>query len=242
MSEFEDNFRTMKFEAVKETPDSDKPHQNRSRNDEFTKARKGRGYEIYEKKERGNGVLIAVICVLSVLIVAVIVATILILKADKKEPQPQNDETIVQNAEDESEEDEEIPEVQNKVISCGLVFYPETAEVQDDGSYEIKADFIDSDGSVFDAKRIVLDEDTDIRQDGQRLALEGFIYYLEETNSGDKIVFDGEVKEEDYIAMAISFETPPEEELPEDMETGFIEGETQENPDETKPVEEVDGI
>ena len=245
MHEFEDNSETMQFDAIKEEPEAVKPQQTRSQNDEFTAARRGRGYEIHSKKDGGNGALIAVICILSVLLVGAIVTTIFILKGDKDEPQPQNDEAIVENQEyeeEESEEEEEVPEVQNTVISCGLVFYPGTIKEKEDGSYKIKADFLDSDGEVFETKRIFINEETDIRQDGERLALEGFIYYIEETNSGDKIIFKGEIKEEDDVALAISFETPPPEEEPEEVpeetpKTEFIDGETDE-----EPVEEVEGI
>ncbi len=248
MREFEDNSETMQFDAVKEEPEAVKPQQNRSQNDEFTAARRGRGYEIHSKKESGNGALIAVICILTVLLVGAIVTGILILKNDKEEPQPQNDEAIVENQEEEEEEfeEEEIPEVQNTVISCSLVFYPETVKEQDDGSYKIKADFLDPDGEVFETKRIFINEDTDIRQDGERLALEGFIYYIEETNSGDKIIFKGEIKEEDNVAVVISFETPPPEEEPEEIpeetpETEFIEGDAEEESGE-EAVKDVEGI
>lgn len=234
MKEFEDNSQTIKFEAVKEEPERVKPQQNRSRNDEFSAARSGRTYENSNKKESGNGALIAIICVLTVLLVGAIVTTILLIKGNNEDPYPQEDGVIIETA----PEEEDVPEIQNKVISCDLILYPETIKVKDDGSYKIKADLLDSDGEVFESGRIVLNEDTDIRQDGQRLDLGGFIYYIEETNSGDKIIFKGEIEEEDYIAMAISFETPPEEEPVEEPETEFIEGEIVED----EIVEEVDGI
>ncbi len=239
MKEFEDNSQTMEFDAVKEVPQSVKPQQNRSVNDEYTAARRGRGYEI--KKQKGNGALIAIACSLTILLVVALVATILILKDDKKEePQKQNDEAIVvENEEEETpEEEEEIPEIQNKIISCDLVFNPSTLE-NEDGVYSIRADFFDSEMNQFETRRIIINEETDIRRDGERLATEGFIYILE-NSGGDQIVFRGEIREKDDVVIAISFESQAveeaieeeEETLPE--ETPVVEEET-----ESAPVEET---
>lgn len=236
MNGYDDNSKTLQFEAVKDEPEIVKPQQNRNVNDEFSAARKGRGYEINEKKESGNGVLIALICVLTVLLIGAIVLAVFVIKGDKKAPQPETEEAVVEKT-----EEEEVPEVQNTTISCDLVFYPKTMTEKDDGSYRVKVDFLDSDGAISKTERIFINEDTDIRQDGERLALEGFLYYMETAENGDEIVFKGEISEEDLIAITLSFQTPVEEEIvlgeqTEDEEMKAFEEEAE------KIFNEVDGI
>ncbi len=219
MNDFEEKDQTMKFDAVKDAPQPPKPQRNRSQNDEFTAARNGRGYEIYHKKERGNGALIAVACILAVLLIATIAVAIVILKADKEAPQMQNDGAIVKENDEDVSEEEEIPEIQNKIISCDLVFHPETIE-EEDGAYTIKADFFDQKMNLFESREVIINKETDIRQDGERLAVEGFIYIIE-NSGGDQTIFKGEVREEDGAVVAISFES-----LPEEVETEEAEEET----------------
>ncbi len=236
MNGHDDNSKTLQFEAVKEESEIVKPQQNRSVNDEFSVARKGRGYEINEKKESGNGVLIALICVLTVLLIGAIVLAVFVIKGDKKAPQPETEEAVVEKT-----EEEEVPEVQNTTISCDLVFYPKTMTEKDDGSYRVKVDFLDSDGAISKTERIFINEDTDIRQDGERLALEGFLYYMETAENGDEIVFKGEISEEDLIAITLSFQTPVEEEIVSEEQTEEDEMKAFEEEAE-KIFNEVDGI
>ena len=236
MNGYDDNSKTLQFEAVKDEPEIVKPQQNRNVNDEFSVARKGRGYEINEKKESGNGVLIALICVLTVLLIGAIVLAVFVIKGDKKAPQPETEEAVVEKT-----EEEEVPEVQNTTISCDLVFYPKTMTEKDDGSYRVKVDFLDSDGAISKTERIFINEDTDIRQDGERLALEGFLYYMETAENGDEIVFKGEISEEDLIAITLSFQTPVEEEIVSEEQTEEDEMKAFEEEAE-KIFNEVDGI
>ena len=236
MNGYDDNSKTLQFEAVKDEPEIVKPQQNRNVNDEFSAARKGRGYEINEKKESGNGVLIALICVLTVLLIGAIVLAVFVIKGDKKAPQPETEEAVVEKT-----EEEEVPEVQNTTISCDLVFYPKTMTEKDDGSYRVKVDFLDSDGAISKTERIFINEDTDIRQDGERLALEGFLYYMETAENGDEIVFKGEISEEDLIAITLSFQTPVEEEIVSEEQTEEDEMKAFEEEAE-KIFNEVDGI
>ena len=237
MNGHDDNSKTLQFEAVKDEPEIVKPQQNRNVNDEFSVARKGRGYEINEKKESGNGVLIALICVLTVLLIGAIVLAVFVIKGDKKAPQPETEEAVVEK----TEVEEEVPEVQNTTISCDLVFYPKTMTEKDDGSYRVKVDFLDSDGAISKTERIFINEDTDIRQDGERLALEGFLYYMETAENGDEIVFKGEISEEDLIAITLSFQTPVEEEIVSEEQTEEDEMKAFEEEAE-KIFNEVDGI
>ena len=244
MNEFDEKTQTIEFEAIKDEPQTEKPQQNRRGNDEFTTARNGRGYEVYNRKEKSNGALIGIASALTVLLVVAIVAGIFILKGDK-ERQLQNEGLIVDQKEPEKEnlpEEEEVPEIQNLTITCNMVMYGENIS-KSGGVYTIKADLYDQEMYMFDSKAIVIDDDTDIRQDGKRLTAQALVYIIE-NSGGDNIVFKGEIREKDGRALSISFETPqevpeeePEEQTPEAEAPEEAPGE--ENPEVTAPEEET---
>jgi len=69
----------------------------------------------------------------------------------------------------------------------------------------------------FDNKKLIINGETDIRQDGKRLTPRALIYIIE-NSGGDMPVFEGEIKEEDGSVISLSFEAPPEEEeIPEEL-------------------------
>ncbi len=219
MNNFEDKTQTFKFDPLKE----EKPQQNRVSDDEFSAARRGQSNENYHRKEeKGNGALIAVAIVLAVLLIGAIVAGIFILKAEK-EPQKPLDEVIIEK---EPQEEEEPPEVQNVSLSCNIVFYPESV-IAKDGGYTVLADLYDDGMYKFDNKKLIINGETDIRQDGKRLTPRALVYIIE-NSGGDMPVFEGEIKEEDGSVISLSFEAPAEEEIPEEVPE-------EETPDEPLP-------
>ena len=222
MSNFDDKTQTFKFDPILE----EKPQQNRVSDDEFSAARRGKNYENYRRKEeKGNGALVAIAIILAVLLIGAIVAGIFILKGDK-EPQNPLDEVIIEK---EPEEEEEPPEVQNVSLSCNIVFYPESV-IAKDGGYTILADLYDDGMYKFDNKKLIINGETDIRQDGKRLTPRALIYIIE-NSGGDMPVFEGEIREEDGSVISLSFEAPAEEEIPEELPEGELpEGENPEEP------------
>ena len=213
MHDFDDKTQTFQFEAVKEEPQTTKPQQNRSQNDEFTAARKGRGYEIYDRKEKSNAALIGIASALTVLLVITIVVGIFILKSDNENPQNEGN-SIVQNETSQEPTDKEIPEIQNLTVACKMVFYG-VGTRENNGEYIARADLYDQEMYQFDSRDIIIDEDTDIRQDGKRLTPQALVYLIE-NSGGESIVFEGEIKDEDGRAISISFETPVIEEPQEE--------------------------
>ncbi len=217
MNEFDEKAQTFKFDPVKEEKIQEKPQQNRRENDEFSAARKG--YGDYEqsysgKKEKGNGGLIAIACILTVILVVVIVGGIFILKNDNNPQLPAGEEVTPSLPEEEIPE--EIPEVMNASVLCNIVFYSDSIMVND-GEYTILADLYDDQMYKFESKKLIIGKETDIRQDGVRITPQAFSYIIENTG-GEKIVYEGEVRERDGVVLAISFESLFEEEPEEDDE------------------------
>ena len=215
MASFDDKTQTFEFDAVIE----EKPQQNRSAGDEYSAARRSKPYEAPQKKEKGNGGLIAVAIILAILLVAVIIVGIFLLKADKnplvKDPNPPITENLPE---------EEIPE-ESIILECSMVFYPDSI-MRKNGEYTVLADLYDDGFYKFDNRKLIINDETQIRESGKRLSAQA-LAYLVENSGGDSIVFDGEIRDEDGVILTLTFETPVEEEIPED-EIEIIEPEAAE--------------
>ena len=223
MSNFDDKTQTFKFDPISE----EKPQRNRVSDDEFSAARRGKSYENYNRKEeKGNVALIVVAIILAVLLIGVIVAGIFILKTDNEAEPPVENEIIL-----EEEKEEEPPEVLNVTTMCNIIFYPESV-IAKDGGYSLLADLYDEEMYKFDNRKLIINDDTDIRQDGKRLTPRALIYIIE-NSGGDMPVFEGEIREEDGAIVSISFEAPQEEEIPEEEIPQEV------IPEEETPSEEI---
>ncbi len=239
MSNFKDNGDTFRFRPGE---GEKKPQINRSENDEYSSARRNK---VYEEEEKSSNMLPYIAIILAVLLIIAVVAGIFILKKGKE---PQNnipeDETVIKIPEDEEEEEEEEPEI---TLVCSMVFDSSRVYKTDDG-YAVLADLYDKDFYSFDSRKLIINEETDIRESGKRISKDALIYIIRNT-AGDAIVFDGEIRESDNTVLSISFdssvleepeedspgeENPPKEpeETPEEGE-GNIEGTV-----DTEPTEE----
>ena len=207
MSDFKDNGDTFRFR-----PGEEKPQINRSENDEYSNARRNKAYE---EEEKSSNILPYIAIVLAVLLIIAVVAGIFILKQGKE---PQNnipeDEEVIKIPEDEEEEEEE-PEI---TLVCSMVFDSSRIYKNGDG-YAILADLYDKDFYSFDSRKLIINEETDIRESGKRISKDALIYIIRNT-AGDAIVFDGEIRESDNTILSISFDSSvleePEEETPEE--------------------------
>ena len=232
MSDFRDKGDTFRFR-----PGEDKPQINRSENDEYSSARRSKAYE---EEEKSSNILPYVAIILAILLIIAIVAGIFILKQEK-EPEnniPEND-TVTVIDEDENEEEEEI----NITLVCSMVFDSSRVYKTDDG-YAVLADLYDKDFYSFDSRKLIINEETDIRESGKRISKDALIYLIRDT-AGDAIIFDGEIRESDNTLLSISFDSSvlenPEEDLPEEETNPPSEGEVsegEENKGETLPEEE----
>ena len=206
MSDFKDNGDTFRFR-----PGEEKPQINRNENDEYSSARRNKAYE---EEEKSSNILPYIAIVLAVLLIIAVVAGIFILKQGKD---PQNnipeDEEVIKIPEDEEEEEE--PEI---TLVCSMVFDSSRIYKNGDG-YAVLADLYDKDFYSFDSRKLIINEETDIRESGKRISKDALIYIIRNT-AGDAIVFDGEIRESDNSVLSISFDSSvleePEEETPEE--------------------------
>lgn len=211
MSDFKDKGDTFRFRPGEEEK---KPQINRSEYDEYSSARRSKVYE--EEEEKSSNILPYIAIALAVLLIIAVVAGIFILKQGKG---PQNnipeDETVIKIPEDEEEEEEEEPEI---TLVCSIVFDSSRIYKTDDG-YAVLADLYDKDFYSFDSRKLIINEETDIRESGKRISKDALIYLIRNT-AGDAIVFDGEIRESDNTILSISFDSSvleePEEEAPEE--------------------------
>lgn len=224
MSDYNDKTQTFKFSPVKD----EKPQINRSENDEYSAARKNTGYE--RREERSSNTLVYVAIILAVLLIAAVVAGIFILKPSDDPSQNLPEEGITEILPS-KEEEEEPSEKKDITVSCSMVFYSDSV-IKKNGGYTVLADLYDKDFYKFDNRKLIINNDTDIREDGKRLSADALIY-LVESMGGEGIVFDGEIKEEDGTVLSITFdgsfreeiENPPEENPDEGEQTPTEEGE-----------------
>lgn len=229
MSDFNDKTQTFKFRPVRE----DKPQVNRSEDDEYSAARKNHENE---KREEGSGnALTYVAIILAVLLIAAIIAGIFILRPKDEPEQKLPEDNIAVTLPEEEEETEEKKDI---TVSCSMVFYSDSV-IKKDGGYTILADLYDTDFYKFDNRKLIINDDTDIREDGKRLSADALIYLIE-SMAGEGIVFDGEIKEEDGTVLSITFDGSFREEMEQPGEETEGEGE-EETPSVGEEIPEGEG-
>ena len=237
-----DKSKTVEFRPIKEK----KQQINRKEDDVYSNARKSKVYE--ETGETQNKSLIILAIVLAVLLIVAITAGVIILGRGNNN----SEENIP--AEDIVELQEELPEEEEEkelIFDCQVVFYGDSVIKKENG-YTILADLYDSEFKKIDNRKLVINSETQIRENGKRLSAEGLIYAVE-SMAGEGIVFDGKIRENDNVVLKLSYEgsfrEEAEEEPPtaeETPEEGPVEEETpiiQEPHDNETPSEGIiDGI
>lgn len=223
-----DNEETMIFTPVEKQADSDE--NALEFNDDYIEE------ELMNKEEpeeKGSKALIYTLVILSILLVIAIGAVLLLLSSDKNEKgenQTLGGEIVLEEKEP-SKEKEEEKEV--KIISCSIVFYGES-EVESDEGYVITARVTDNNTQRQKKRHLLIDDDTEIRINGKRVAVDSFIYLLEE-KSEENLLFDAKVEDENEYITYISFEgdlsEKEEEEIP-----------TEETGEESEEEEIIEGI
>lgn len=188
-----------------------------------------------EPEEKGNKALIYTLVILCILLVIAISAVFLLLSSDREEKgEPKNPGGDIITEEKEIPEEKEEVEKEAEIISCSIVFYGESA-VESDESYVITAKVTENNTQRQKKRHLLIDDDTEIRINGKRVAVDSFIYLLEE-KSEENLVFDAKVEDENEYITYISFdgdlseneeaeEEPPAEETGEESEEEeIIEG------------------
>ena len=223
-----DKSKTVEFRPVKEK----KQQVNRKENDVYSSARKSKVYE--EAEETQNKSLIILAIVLAVLLIVAIIAGVIILgrgNNSSEEKLPTEDIIDIQEEIPEEEEEKEV------ITGCQVVFYGDSVIKKSDG-YTILADLYDSEFKKIDNRKLVINNETQIRENGKRLSAEGLIYAVE-SMAGEGIVFDGQIRESDNVVLKLSYEgsfrEEVEEEPPAEEETPENNPTEEEIPEEEKP-------
>ncbi len=226
-----DNEETMIFTPVEKQADSDE--NALEFNDDYIEE------ELMNKEEpveKGNKALIYTLVILCILLVIAISAVFLLLSTssrEKNENQNQGGDIILEEKEPSEEKEEEEEAVE--IISCSIVFYGESAVESDEG-YVITAKVTDNKTQRQKKKHLLIDDDTEIRINGKRVAPDSFIYLLEEKNE-EALVFDSKVDEENEYITYISFDGDLSEKEEEEEEPPAEE--TEENPEEEEIIEGI---
>lgn len=243
-----DKSKTVEFRPIKEK----KQQVNRKENDVYSNARKSKVYE--EAEETQNKSLIILAIVLAVLLIVAIIAGVIILGRGNNGLEEKLPTEDIIDIEEEIPEEEEEKEV---ITECQIVFYGDSVIKKENG-YTILADLYDGEFKKIDNRKLVINSETQIRENGKRLSAEGLIYAVE-SMAGEGIVFDGKIRESDNVVLKLSYEgsfreeaeeAPPEEEeettenAPSEEEIPEEENPPAEEPhNNTTPTEGiVDGI
>lgn len=220
--------KTVEFNPVKEV---NKERINRSSSDVYSSARSNSYGQRPRKKSNDSKGLIYIAIFLTVALIVAIVAGIIVISStnslnNEKEPE----ENIVFPVEDEEEEPEE--EIVNEENIYNIIFYGETVKKTGDG-YTIAADLYDSNLNKVGTRKIKITSETVIKESGERMSAEGFVYTIESL-TGEMISVEGKIREEDSLALTLSYDGSFREEMQEPEEQPE-EVPEEENPEITEP-------
>lgn len=234
MGDYNDKSETVEFNPIKD----EKKHINRSDEDIYSSARRSKDVSYEEKSESSDKKLVYIAIILTVLLAASIIAGAIILTSDNKEKNAEElpEDNIITEQEPPAVQEEEEKEPEEVIKSYSIVFYSDSV-IKKDGEYTILADLYNSNFEKVDNRKLTINGDTDIRENGKKLSAQGLIYAVESL-AGDGIVFEGKIKEPDNVAVSIYYEGSFREEV-ESMEESEAE---EENPPEEAPPEESEQI
>lgn len=227
--------RTVEFNPVK---DVDRERVNRNSSDVYSSARKNSySQERPRKKSNDNKGLIYLAIFLTVaLIIAIVVGIIVITNTNSINNENEPDENIVAPIEEEETEEEE--EIINAENDYNIIFYGETV-TQKGNNYTIAADLYDEGLNKVGSRKITITPETVIKESGKRMSAEGFVYTIESL-TGEMISVEGKIREEDSVALTLSYDGSFREEMQEEEEPEeeIIEGESTEIPENQENTEE----
>ena len=223
MNENNDKSQTLEFKPVRE----EKERVDRSSEDVYSSKRRNESYKQEPKGSDKKLVIIAI--VLSVLLIIAIIAGAIIISSENKKVE--NDPPVAVLEEEEIPEEEPEPE-KDIILVYNIVFYGESV-MEKDGQYTIFADLLNNAFEKEDNRKLIINDETDIRENGKRISKDGLVYLIE-SMVGEQIVFEGEIRDKDNVLLSVSFDGSFREELNQQEET---EEENEETPKEEKPEE-----
>lgn len=208
-----DKSKTVQFNPIRE----EKKQVNREESDIYSSARKNDFYK-NEKEDNKNRNLVYIAIVLSVLLVIAVIAGAIILssgeKSDEKLPDEIGNEIVKTQENEEKEEEKKQEQEKEVIISSDVVFYGDSIIKKGD-FYTVLADLYDNSFKKTDNRKLVINSETDIRENGKRMTPEGLIYTIE-SMAGEQIIFECKIRESDNVLLSVSYEGNFREEVKEE--------------------------
>lgn len=245
MEDNNDKSKTMEF-----TPGTPKREVEREESDIYSMQRKTPQYsfdyddEDYEEEKGEKKMMYAAIS-LAVILVIVITAGIFVIRG-KKSPGDENKENDTVYTEDdkntnitEKDDNKQDEEIAEKSVSYSTVFYGDSV-IQKGSYYTILADIYDKNMKKVDNRKLLINSETNIYENGKRITPEALVYTVEAL-AGEGIIFDCRIRESDNFAEEISFKGSFKEQLPEKEEEKVPETEekNEDVPAENIPAEDI---
>ena len=201
MNENNDKSQTLEFKTVKE----EKVRLDRSSEDVYSSRRRNDSYR--EETKRSDKKLVIVAVILSVLLIIAIISGAIIISSGNKKAE----ENLPAVKPEEIMPEEEAEPEKDIVLVYNIVFYGESV-IEKDGQYTIFADLLNNSFEKEDNRKLIINDETDIRENGKRISSEGLVYLIE-SMVGEQIVFEGEIRDKDNVLLSVSFDGSFREEL-----------------------------
>lgn len=258
MDEHNDKSKTVEFKPVREEEAyTEKQPVSRTESDRYSEARRtsvpsDEEYDNYEndgEEEQSSKKLVWIAASLAAALIVIIVAGIIIINNGGIGKKPENSTDITDSLDKNTVEDDNSEKNDNNVVSdkndsaekkektakCSVVFYGDSVVNRGD-YYYIKADLYDNSFKKTESRKILINSSSVIKENGKRITADALAYIVEQF-SGEMIIFDGEIREDDGFAVSLSFSGSFKEEM-KDGETVPAEDESPDkNDDETNTPE-----
>lgn len=234
----ENKEKTVKFDPITEETIR-KAEINRRNDDIYSERRKAS--EVYKEKESSNGLLYVAIVLAFIIVILLFVGVFMLGRNFSRETVPeqieneQNTLDVIKEEEKEEEVPEEEPVIEEEkdvILKNDVVFYGDSVSKKNSG-YSILADIYDEEFHKTGHRKIFIDDDTKIYENGKRMSAAGFVYTIESL-AGEMIVVQSEIRDKDGYALTLKYDAVFEEEEPVLEEEEILE-----IPEEEKTEEEV---
>lgn len=249
-----DNEKTMVFNPIKEKNQKENPI-SEEKNVDFVEELVNEDYDEdeYEEDEissRTKIILIVATALATIIFVAVCVWGISTLfnKREEKPEIPEKENIVVEEPEKIEETPVEEPAEEEENILYNIAFLPGSVEQEGD-SYTVRAKLYNKSMVSEGEKRIVLNDSTEIVEDGEELSLVSFISIIESIED-EEIIFKGKISEKTREVINISYrseilevlqESEPEPEIEENTGEEITEEDIPLEETENSPTEENKG-
>lgn len=145
---------------------------------------------------------------------------------------------MVEESESAEEEIEEEVVVKPDVVSYKIAFQSGTVE-KEGGKYTVRVNLYDSSMNKTDSRRLIIDENTEIREEKEKMSLNSFVYILKSLGS-ESFVCDARVDEKNGVIVSVSYSKKDVEEKKEEEENTSEEPEkTEEETSKNTEMEEM---